>query len=278
MQDTMERVGGSVIQHDRGSSRVYLMHAQRDRADWLSGRLEAIARANRYTKIFARVPESCGSPFLDQGYAVEARVPRLYYGVEDGLFLAKYIDPLRQQDSDQQARGELLDRIAAQLAEPFVAEPLGPAWAIRQLAPADAGHAASLFRLVYEAYPFPIFNEQYLMRSMRANVRYYGAFHDLTLSSLASAELDLRNQNAELTDFATLPEHTERQLLHHLLAVMEEVVRPLGVRTCYTIIRALSAELNLAFARRGYQYAGTLHNNTNVGAGIESMNVWYKHL
>jgi putative beta-lysine N-acetyltransferase len=274
----MEQVGGSVIQHDRHSNRVYLMHAQRDRADWLSGRLEAIARANHYTKIFARVPESCGAPFLAEGYTIEARVPRLFYAEEDGLFLAKYIDPLRLQGADCEACRELLAQVRQQAAGPLDPPPLGSAWAIRQLAPADARHAAALFRLVYEAYPFPVFSEQYLVRSMQANVRYFGVFHDLALAALASAVLDLKNQNAELTDFAALPEYTDRQLPSQLLAAMEEDVRPLGVRTCYTIIRALSAELNLAFARRGYEYAGTLHNNTNVGAGIESMNVWYKHL
>jgi hypothetical protein len=36
--------------------------------------------------------------------------------------------------------------------------------------------------------------------------------------------------------------------------------------------------MNITFAKNGYEYAGTLKNNTNISGNIESMNVWYKHL
>jgi len=50
------------------------------------------------------------------------------------------------------------------------------------------------------------------------------------------------------------------------------------MQRAYTIARALSAGMNVTFARAGYDYGGTLTNNTNICGQIESMNVWYKPL
>ncbi|HOM70936.1 MAG TPA: putative beta-lysine N-acetyltransferase, partial [Armatimonadota bacterium] len=50
------------------------------------------------------------------------------------------------------------------------------------------------------------------------------------------------------------------------------------MKTAYTIARSLSYGMNITFAKQGYQYAGTLTNNTNICGHMESMNVWYKHL
>ena len=47
-------------------------------------------------------------------------------------------------------------------------------------------------------------------------------------------------------------------------------------QTWYTIARALSAGMNITFAKAGYRYAGTLVNNTDISGTIESMNVWWR--
>ena len=59
---------------------------------------------------------------------------------------------------------------------------------------------------------------------------------------------------------------------------MDHAARERGHRVAYTIARALSFGMNITFARRGYLFAGTLVNNTNISGRIESMNVWYKRL
>ncbi|MFW5803052.1 MAG: hypothetical protein ACOCWJ_03955 [Verrucomicrobiota bacterium] len=51
-----------------------------------------------------------------------------------------------------------------------------------------------------------------------------------------------------------------------------------GLRTAYTIARALSPGMNITVARCGYTFAGTLTNNTNISGQIESMNIWHKSL
>jgi hypothetical protein len=59
---------------------------------------------------------------------------------------------------------------------------------------------------------------------------------------------------------------------------MDDHAKEAGLRVAFTIARALSFGMNITFARRSYQYAGTLINNTQIAGSIESMNVWYKTL
>ena len=100
----------------------------------------------------------------------------------------------------------------------------------------------------------------------------------MKIVSLASSEIDYEAGNVEMTDFATLPRYRGQGLGHWLLSRMETEMRSEGIATAYTIARALERGINILFARRGYEYGGTIHNNTNIGGQIESMNVWYKSL
>jgi hypothetical protein len=36
--------------------------------------------------------------------------------------------------------------------------------------------------------------------------------------------------------------------------------------------------MNITFAKNGYEFCGTLTNNTDISGGLESMNVWFKPL
>jgi putative beta-lysine N-acetyltransferase len=88
--------------------------------------------------------------------------------------------------------------------------------------------------------------------------------------------MDKENRNAEMTDFATLPEHLGNGLAVHLLNFMEPEMQKRGIATLYTIARAISPGMNITFAKCGYIFGGTLINNTQISGSIESMNLWYK--
>jgi putative beta-lysine N-acetyltransferase len=88
----------------------------------------------------------------------------------------------------------------------------------------------------------------------------------------------MENKNAEMTDFATLPKHRGKNLSYFLLKAMEKEMAVQDYKTLFTIARSASVGMNATFARRDYEFAGTLVNNTLIGEDIESMNVWYKHL
>ena len=113
---------------------------------------------------------------------------------------------------------------------------------------------------------------------MDSHIQYFYVADDEKIIAVSSAEMDASAENVEMTDFATLPDYRGKGLAQWLLGYMEEQMARRGIRTAYTIARALSAGMNVTFARGGYEYGGTLTNNTNICGAIESMNVWYKSL
>lgn len=137
---------------------------------------------------------------------------------------------------------------------------------------------ANLYRTVFPSYPFPITEPDYLKETMASQTIYFAARHNGIIVALAAAEMDRTSKNAEMTDFATLPEHRSKKLALYLLWHMERAMRELGFITAYSIARALSAGISITFSRMGYCWGGTLSNNTDINGHIESMNVWYKNL
>lgn len=136
----------------------------------------------------------------------------------------------------------------------------------------------ALYDHVFETYPFPIHDPEYLKETMESHVLYFGAFYEGDLVGIASSEQSLPQRNAEMTDFAVDPKHRGRQLAYHLLIKMEGHMKAAGMNTLYTIARAKSYGMNMTFKKAGYHYTGTLYNNTQIGGQIESMHVWYKSL
>src|SRR3990167_5729454 len=160
------------------------------------GKLDIIATENGYSKIFAKITSCAREKFIENGYIIEASMPRFNNGQESIYFS--------------------------------------------------------------------------IMRNNR-------------IVALSSSEMDNNLQNAEMTDFATLPEYQGKGLAQYLLYKMEDEMRRRNVQLVYTISRAMSYEINILFAKMGYSYGGTLWNNTNISIETvsnnnESMNVWYKDI
>ncbi len=277
MFDTLETIDHSLVQHGPASDRIYLMKLSEQDVPDLPGKLDALAEHNSYSKIFAKVAAPFKTLFETHGYIEEARVPNFYNGQTDGLFLAKYIDPEREIDPEQKTIEHIIE-LAEQKGQADANAATEPPFAIRTAEEADADRLAGLYKEVFESYPFPIHEPDYLIETMRSHILYFLAFDGAALISASSAEMDSAAQNAEMTDFATLPAYRGRGLAQYLLATMERYMARHGIQTGYTIARALSAGMNITFAKNGYHYGGTLTNNTNICGRIESMNVWYKPL
>ena len=136
----------------------------------------------------------------------------------------------------------------------------------------------SIYDEVFPTYPFPIGDPSYLRETMQSHVEYFGLEKDGNLVALSSAETDESASNVEMTDFATLRQWRNQGLALCLLSEMEQAMSEAKFSTAYTIARAISAGMNITFAKMGYQYGGRLINNTNISGTIESMNVWHKQL
>jgi len=275
--DKIESIGSSIVQHGKYNSRIYLMKLASGDSPQIIDKLDRLAQENGYTKIFAKVPASEKDIFSKRGYVEEAVIPLFSHGLEDVCFLAKYFSEKRALETNQEEITTILEACKERQKNAKKIE-LPEELGFRVCADRDAVEMASLYQEVFESYPFPIFDPEYLKKTMQSHVIYFGIWHNGELAALSSSEMDIESQNAEMTDFATLPQYRGKSLASYLLKHMEAEMKERKIKTAYTIARAYSWGMNLTFAGLNYKYGGTLINNTNICGRLESMNVWYKTL
>lgn len=278
--DQMEHIHNSLIQHGTANRRIYLMKSDFTMVPQLFEHMEKLAAEQDYTKLFIKAPEKHQAYFLEHGCVEEARIPA-YYDQEACVFLGKFLDPQRRlldkETGERMAENLKLAQERAPEHDGLSYKPqLDDSCTLRKLEEQDCAELARLYRLVFKSYPFPIFEEDYLKKTMQEHIMYFGVFQEGVLIAAASSEMDTETRSVELTDFATNPAFRGKSLAGVLLHSMEKAMEKEGMRTLYTIARALSPGMNISFARAGYTYGGTLINNTDISGNIESMNVWYR--
>jgi len=272
--DSIEKLDSSTIQHGPANRRVYLMKPSREDLPALPDRLIEFARERGYGKVFAKIPASARKTFLAAGYEVEGEVPGYFRGRETALFACFYTDPDRRRGD----RGEAIrirELALSRAGTERVAAGERGAW---RVGGDELAEPAGLYRMVFTSYPFPIHDPAYLRQTLASHIDYYGIRQEGRLIALASAEKDPGARAAELTDFATRKEARGRSRAGTLLKRMEKDLAAAGYLPGYTIARALSAGMNITFARAGYKFGGLLWNNTQIRGRLEPMNVWHKPL
>ncbi|WP_320172287.1 putative beta-lysine N-acetyltransferase [Maridesulfovibrio sp.] len=272
--DSVFLLGRSCVQCGPFNDRIYLMSLFPEDGPGIVDELFDMAASRDLSKIFAKVPRSLASPFVADGFEMEAEVPGMYPG-EDGVFMSFY----RRQWRKELENGEELDKVLA-----FANAKKGkgnvstlPSFlSLRSLGPADAAALAGLYGRIFDTYPFPVDDPEFLRMEMAGNVRFKGVFRDGTLVGAASAEIGPDGHSAEMTDFAVEPSCRNTGIAGELLRALEKDCAEFGINCFYTIARACSYGINSLFSKGGYEFSGQLINNTNIGGSLESMNVWYR--
>jgi len=276
MYDVVEVIGkGSIIQHGKLNDRIYLMKLdERDVGDILD-KLSTLANNNKYSKLFCKVSKNFAPLFFSDGYVLEAYIPKFYNNKDDVFFVSKFLNSDRLINVEKNQLSDLSKFLSD---KPKIKKKHKSDYSIIRLNDSNVEQVTTIYREVFESYPFPIHDPKYILKTMNDNVLYFGAEKDGMLVAIASSEMDLKGRNAEMTDFATLPAHTGNSIAIMLLDAMEIEMKNQQMKTLYTIARLNSIPMNLTFLRSNYQYSGTLIKNTNIAGKIESMNVLYKHI
>ncbi|MEZ5334468.1 MAG: putative beta-lysine N-acetyltransferase [Methanolobus sp.] len=277
MTDQVVKIGSSVIQHGPFNDRVYLMKLSPDDFGSIPETIETLSMENSYSKICSKIPVSAIDYFRYYGHVTEARIPGFYNGEEDAVFMAKFLSKDRREEKNILQRKNVLETALLKSGQQKDVTLSGDE-KIFICGRDDAREMAELYSRVFPSYPFPIQDEDYLIGTMQENLVYFCIRRNTKLVAIASCEVDVKNSNVEMTDFATLSEFRGNGYSYYLLEEMEKEMRKRGIKTAYTIARAVSYGMNTVFSRSSYIYAGTLVNNTNISGGIESMNIWYKKL
>ena len=277
MVDKIETYQSSVIQHGKQSDRVYLMKLKEDNYSSVISYAEKLAQDNNYTKIVAKIPENLKNVFLSKGYKNEAFVENFFSGEKNLHFMSKFFSKQRELIQNKNELKNVQQKSILKIENKFVSDSPNN-FEIRKLENSDIKAMIEVYKKVFSTYPFPIFDVEYLRKTMEKNILYIGAFSVEKLVALASAEMDFEHKNAEMTDFATLFEYRGNNLSFLLLKELEKEIKKIDIITCYATARANSIPMNLTFSKSGYIFGGRLVNNTGICGNIETMNVWYKNL
>ncbi len=253
-----------------------LDYEARDLASMVAS-LEEKASTAGFGKVFLKAPLNDRPGLEDAGMCAEATITG-YFAGQPAAVMSLFLNDERRRRTRADEEDAIMEKIRARPADSSVpALPVGYEMSIGALH--DAAEVSRLYGEVFASYPFPITDPDYITSTMKSNV-LYRIVRDASgvLVGAASAETNPELRNAEMTDFATLPDQRGLGLAQHILAALEDDMAERGIPNLYTVARARSAGMNRVFYNRGYDWTGTLVNNCHIAGQFEDMHVWCKRL
>ena len=278
MEDKIEKFGNSLLQHGKINNRVYLMKLDIKDTNEIIPEIDRLVNKNSYAKIFAKIPATTLPVFTGNKYVIEGFIPRFYNNKTDCFFVSKFLDESRKTIPEDELKS-FGDLVTSTTRSNRLKYKHSLQYKLERLELKDANAIAEVFEKVFKTYPFPIHDPKYILKTMtRDNTRYFGIKAGKKLIGVSSAEINILNKNAEMTDFAVLAEYRGQNLAFRLLTIMELEMKLINIKNVYTIARLKEPGICKTFLKSGYKFSGTLLNNTNISGNIESMNLFYKHL
>jgi putative beta-lysine N-acetyltransferase len=257
------------------NQRIQVLDYEANNTESLVQTLENGASDADFGKVFLKAPVHERAGFEEAGMVAEATING-YFAGQPAVVMSLFLDEERSQRPFADEEESILASIRSKPASALPSEtPDGHS--MSRATVADADDLAGLYDRVFASYPFPITEPDYLVSTMETHVVYRIVRNPAgEVVAAASAEIDLEHHNAEMTDFATLPETRGLGLAQHLLSALEADMAERGIGNLYTIARARSAGMNRVFFNHGYGWTGTLVNNCHIAGDFEDMHVWCK--
>lgn len=212
--------------------------------------------------------------FAKAGFSLEGKIDGYFKG-KDALCMSYFIDSRRKLYRNREEEySVLMDSLNA--SNNFAHKNSNFKYLIRNAEENDIKGMIELFSEVFFTYPSPICDADYLKKTMNKKVLYKVAVDNCKIISVASADLDEENLNAEITDCATYPQYRGQGTLSNIISSLELDLRRMGYITLYSLSRAINPSINHVFRKHDYKYRGRLINNCNICGGFENMNIWVK--
>lgn len=274
----IEGVGHDVrIFFDYYSKRLKVLDYEATDYAAMTHRLEWLAEANDFDKVFLKASKDDWQIFLTFGYVLEG-ILKYYFNGEDAYVMSKFRSVGRINSPHLIEESDLIETLMRDDRE-YVAPPLPENYTLTLATRDHIPGLVALYRRVFETYPSPLTHPDYILQTMERNVVYRVIMNgEGDIVSAASAEIDEKHKNAEMTDCATNTSERGKGLMFHILHHLEDDLRERGVTTAYTLARAQSKGMNRVFYRLGYEFSGRLVNNCDIYGEYEDMNIWVKRL
>ncbi|MDQ0271981.1 putative beta-lysine N-acetyltransferase [Cytobacillus purgationiresistens] len=281
MNETAEM---NVIQERNYSMQMYIdNYNKRLRIDDMTGNIglvmemaEKHAKKNGAEKLIIKARKEDYHHLLEKGFLCEAKIDRYFLG-SDLYFFCKYYQGERRNSNHWLKEDDLMESVL-KLDRNNEVDHIPPEYRLEKIQETDVEKLAALYKKVFQVYPTPLHDPNYIKQTMEEGTIYYGFMYEGECVSAASAEVNSFYKNAELTDCATLIEHRKHGLMKVLLQRLEDELKDHGIYCAYSIARALSFGMNRVLHQLGYDYRGRLLNNCYIFDKLEDMNVWVKNL
>lgn len=213
--------------------------------------------------------------FLKYGYVLEALLRHFHEG-EDAYIMSKFISQERfRSDHFFQEILMIEDIMEEGLAAPT---DVSSDYQIRMARREDIPGLLQLYGQIFETYPSPLNERDYLETVFQKDYLYVVAEKDNQVVAAASAELFQKKRAAELTDCATEPGSRGKGLMAGILRKLQGELLSRGYICAYTMARARSFGMNRVFYQMGFSFTGRLVNNCDIFGDLEDMNIWVKKL
>ena len=209
--------------------------------------------------------------FQSHGFIKEAFIKR-YFGGADMFFMAKYISIQRAHSTKQNKETLIVENLLKEEIQLTKIDITNVSLATVD----DADELTELYSTIFKVYPTPLGEPGHVKKTMEEGTKYVLIREENKIVSAASAEINIKYSNAELTDCATLPQAQGKGHMKKLLTKLEEILKTDKINCLYTIARSESYSMNKAFYQLNYEYGGMMKNNCFIFSGLEDMNVWYK--
>lgn len=231
------------------------------------------AKQERLGKVVVVARGSEWEEFLTRGFALEAKAHRYFQG-QPGHFMSYFLSAERQMTDRLEEEQALLQSVLEQEAAP--AGPLPDGYQL-EVASADQAEAlAAVYDRVFVSYPSPLTDPEYVRESIESGDGLFllAVTADGAIASVAAAEIDRADGNAEITNCATLPDHRGEGLMATLVDGLHARLAEQHIDCVYSMARAHSYGMNLVLHRQGYLYRGRLIRHAHIGGGFEDLNLW----
>lgn len=265
--------GNARIKFDEFNQRIKILNFKGDLED-LMNKLTIYESKCDIGKIFSIIPKEDIVVYKAQGFIIEAKIDQFLNG-QPSYFLSKFLTSKRKTSMYLPEEEEVLIRSREYISEDYI-NPTYERYTIRDVRKEDADELAKLYDEVFETYPSPLNNSNYIQFSMDHNVFFKVVVYENKIVSAASADMDPINLNAEITDCATSKSHRGHGLIGRLIYELEKDLRARKYKVLFSTARAISTGMNIVFAKHDYVYGGRLINHCHICGEFENMNIWYK--
>nr|WP_225228595.1 putative beta-lysine N-acetyltransferase [Bacillus sp. PS06] len=238
-------------------------------------KLQTLITENQFEKVICYVRKEQMFTFIAGGFHLEAIVQK-YFSGSDAYIMTKYPKTERRNSQTWSAEDKILSDIKQKTIVKKTSRP--SEYTLRKANESDAEKLAHMYSTVFKIYPTPLINPDYIKTSIDNGNIFYYIKNDSGIVSAASADINFKYYNAELTDCATIPAFRKYGFMKLLLTKLELELLNKQIYCVYSIARSLSYGMNACFHQLGYTYTGRLANNCYIFDKLEDMNVWSKDL